>query len=79
MEKESKRQINVGIGFITGRKNFQRVLKTYVYNWRESGLTSEAQVTLNLLVAYDLKYSNTKSSQSKLRAIISIASNLPGC
>jgi len=62
MEKESKRQINVGIGFITGRKNFQRVLKTYVYNWRESGLTSEAQVTLNLLVAYDLKYSNTKST-----------------
>lgn len=61
-KKQIKKQINVGIGFITGRKNFQRVLKTYVYTWRESGLTSIENVNLNLLVAYDLKYSNTKST-----------------
>ncbi|MDD4170296.1 MAG: hypothetical protein PHD36_08630 [Desulfotomaculaceae bacterium] len=56
------KEINVGIGFVTGRKSFQRVLKTNVYNWKESGITEEARVRLNLLVAYDLKYSNTKST-----------------
>lgn len=56
------KEIKVGIGFITGRKNFQKILKTNVYNWRESGLTEKENVRLNLLVAYDLKYSNTKSA-----------------
>jgi hypothetical protein len=57
-----KRKINVGIGFATGRKSFQKVLKTNVYNWEESGLTQKDNVDLSLFVAYDLKYSNTKSS-----------------
>lgn len=57
-----KKKIKVGIGFATGRKSFQKVLKSYVYNWRESGLTDIDNVSLNLLVAYDLKYSNTKST-----------------
>lgn len=52
--------MNVGIGFATGRRSFQRVLKTNVYNWLESGLTQEKNVRLNLFVAYDLKYSHTK-------------------
>lgn len=26
------KKIRVGIGFATGRKSFQKVLKTYVYN-----------------------------------------------
>lgn len=56
------RSIKVGIGFATGRKSFQKVLKTYVYNWRESGLTGKEKVSLNLLVAYDLKYSDTLST-----------------
>ncbi|MFA6613968.1 MAG: hypothetical protein WCS83_04205 [Endomicrobiia bacterium] len=56
------KEINVGIGFATGRKNFQKILKTYVYNWRESGLTADINVKLNLFVAYDLKYSNTLST-----------------
>lgn len=60
MNKEKK--IKVGIGFATGRKSFQKILKTYVYNWKESGLTDKENVSLNLLVAYDLKYSNTKST-----------------
>ena len=55
-----KKTINIGIGFATGRKNFQKVLKTYVYNWCECGLTENEDVRLNLLVAYDLNYSNTK-------------------
>ena len=60
MEKVKK--INVGIGFATGRKSFQKILKTNVYNWEESGLTKKENISLNLFVAYDLKYSNTKST-----------------
>lgn len=57
-----KNQINIGIGFATGRKSFQKVLRTYVYNWHESGLIENKQIHLNLFVAYDLTYFNTKSS-----------------
>lgn len=60
MEKD--KNIKVGIGFATGRRSFQKVLKTYVYNWWESGLTEKKNVHLNILVAYDLKYKNTKST-----------------
>jgi len=49
--------LNLGIGFATGRKSFQKVLKTYIYNWKESGLTENQSVRLNLFIAYDLKYS----------------------
>ncbi|MDF9410015.1 hypothetical protein L7E55_16970 [Pelotomaculum isophthalicicum JI] len=54
------KNIQVGIGFATGRKSFRKVLKSYVYNWRECGLAERKDIGLNLLVAYDLKYSNTK-------------------
>ncbi|NLW77834.1 MAG: hypothetical protein GXY32_00265 [Ruminococcaceae bacterium] len=57
-----KKNIKLGIGFATGRKSFQKVLKTNIYNWRECGLTDRENVMLNLFVAYDLKYSNTKVS-----------------
>lgn len=59
---EKNKNIKVGIGFATGRKSFQKVLKTYVYNWRESGLTNKENISLNLFVAYDLKYSDTIST-----------------
>jgi len=59
---KDERKMNVGIGFATGRRSFQKVLKTYIYSWRESDLTENKKVSLNLLVAYDLKYSNTKST-----------------
>lgn len=52
----------VGIGFATGRKSFKKVLKTYIYNWSESELTESENVSLNLFVAYDVKYANTKST-----------------
>ena len=54
--------IKVGIGFATGRKNFQKVLKTHIYNLEESGLVGNARVSLNLLVAYDLTYQKTRST-----------------
>ena len=57
-----KKNTKVGIGFATGRKSFQTVLKTNIYNWRECGLTDKENTTLNLFIAYDLKYSNTVAS-----------------
>jgi len=58
MAKDST--IDVAIGFATGRRNFLKVLKTYIYNWKESGLTDIERVRLHLLIAYDLKYNNAK-------------------
>lgn len=57
---EHQGEIRVGIGFATGRRNFRKVLRTYAYNWRETGLLQKSDIRLYLLIAYDLKYSNTK-------------------
>lgn len=54
--------INFGIGFATGRKGFQQVLKTYVYSCDEDGLVRDNHYSLNVFVAYDLKYNKTKVS-----------------
>ena len=52
--------IKVGIGFATGRKSFQRVLRTNIRNWKESGLVENKRISLNLFVAYDLSYHKTQ-------------------
>ena len=52
----------VGIGFATGRKSFQKALRTNIFTWKESGLTEDKSVSLNLIVAYDLDYFKTKRS-----------------
>lgn len=57
--------VNLGIGFVTGRKHFQNVLKTYVNNWLEYGLIKDASGRLHLFVAYDLKYHDTLVSDYK--------------
>jgi hypothetical protein len=64
--KIEKKKINVGIGFVTGRKNFKNVVKSYVDNWNESGLVDKKKYALHLFVAYDLKYSSTKVSDYKI-------------
>jgi hypothetical protein len=58
MDKDSI--LHVGIGFATGRRNFLNVLKTYIYNWEESGLTASQHVRLHLFITYDLKYNDAK-------------------
>jgi len=55
-----KKKIKIGIGFATGRKSFQKVLRTNIYTWKESGLVEDINVSLNLFVAYDLDYHKTK-------------------
>lgn len=62
----SEKEINVGIGFVTGRKSFLKVLRTYIYNWKECGLTTKDKVNLHVFVAYDLRYNNTKPSDFTL-------------
>ena len=37
-----KSPLNVAVGFATGRKAFQRVLRTYIENWQEAGLVGDA-------------------------------------
>ena len=55
--------VKVGIGFATGRKSFQRVLRTNIYTWKESGLVKDNNISLNLIVAYDLNYNKTKNDR----------------
>ncbi|MHB8072541.1 hypothetical protein [Desulfosporosinus fructosivorans] len=52
--------IKLGIGFATGRKSFQKVLRTYIHTWKESGLVDNQEISLNLFVAYDLIYNKTE-------------------
>ncbi|HWQ40754.1 MAG TPA: hypothetical protein VN456_01810 [Desulfosporosinus sp.] len=52
--------VKLGIGFATGRKSFQKVLRTYIHTWKESGLVDDKKVNLNLFVAYDLIYHKTE-------------------
>ncbi len=53
---------NVGIAFVTGRRHFQNVLRSYVNNWLEHGLIADNAVRLHLFVVYDLNYFNTQPS-----------------
>ncbi len=50
---------NIAIGFVTGRKQFQTVLRSYINNWLEHGLVHDSDIRLNLFIAYDLKYHGT--------------------
>ena len=57
-----KKIVRLGVGFATGRSSFKKVLRSYVYNLKESGLRERGNVCLSLIVAYDLKYTNTKKA-----------------
>lgn len=58
-------KLKIGIGFVTGRKLFQNVLKTYINNWIEHNLLMDEDIEFHLFIAYDLKYKNTKFSDYK--------------
>lgn len=59
-----KKEIRLGIGFATGRRNFRKVLAAYINTWNatKSSLQKDAKVSLHLFVAYDVEYHNTKST-----------------
>lgn len=58
------REIRFGIGFATGRTNFQKVLTAYIKTWdaTKQKLPENTKVSLNLFVSYDLNYHQTKST-----------------
>jgi len=56
------KNIRIGIGFATGRKSFQKVLRTNIYNWKEAGLLENKKISLNIFVAYDLDFQKTKTT-----------------
>jgi hypothetical protein len=58
----SKVPKNVGIAFVTGRRHFQNVLRSYINNWLEHGLIADRAVRLHLFVVYDVNYFNTEPS-----------------
>lgn len=58
-------EMNIGIGFVTGRKQFQNVLKSYINNWLEQGLIADKNIRLHLFIAYDLKYHKTQIEDYK--------------
>ena len=67
---------NIGIGFVTGRKHFQNILKAYINNWLEHGIIEDKSIRLHLFIAYDLNYQNTNVDDYKnidplLKAMIS--------
>jgi len=55
-------QTNVGIAFVTGRKHFQNVLRSYINNWLEHGLIMDKNVRVHLFVVYDVNYFKTEPS-----------------
>ena len=69
--------LKVGIGFATGRKNFQKVLRSYIHNWEESGLVDNKNILLNIFVAYDLTYNNTEA-KDYINIHPEIAKNIDG-
>lgn len=52
--------MDIGIGFVTGRKNFKNVLRAYLNNWNEYSPLNRESYVLHLFVAYDLDYSGTE-------------------
>ena len=49
-------KLHVGIGFATGRKNFQNVLRSYIFHLHESQFLSSQRILLSLFVAFDPTY-----------------------
>lgn len=56
----------MGIGFVTGRKNFKSVVKAHLNSWKQSGLLDHKKYALHLFVAYDLNYSGTKAGDYQI-------------
>jgi hypothetical protein len=54
--------MKIGIGFVTGRKGFKHLFRTYVNSWSEHGFIEDRDMAIKLFVAYDLSYFGTKAS-----------------
>ena len=57
--------MKLGIGFVTGRRGFRTLLRTYINNWNEHGLVTDLTTGIRLFVAYDLAYFKTSPHDYK--------------
>ncbi len=57
---EKMKTINIGIGFVTGRKNFKTVLRSYLNSLKEYPLPNRKKYKFHLFIAYDLAYCSTE-------------------
>lgn len=55
-----KKDINFGIGFITGRSNVCNIINSYYTQWMEQVEELDANVNFVVFVLYDLEYLNEK-------------------
>lgn len=58
--KNEDKKINVGIGFVTGRRSFKNVVTSYIEEWKNSEMINKEKYSLHLLVSYDLNFTNTE-------------------
>lgn len=63
---KNARKINIGIGFVTGRKNFKKVAKAYLKSFSMDEHLDSKMYALHLFVAYDLKYKGTQVSDYQI-------------
>lgn len=64
--RKSNKKTHIGVGFVTGRKNFRKVAEAYIQSFVKSGELDTEQYALHLFVAYDLKYKGTRVSDYQI-------------
>ena len=55
-----KNEINVGIGFVTGRSNVCNIINSYYKEIIEQVKKYEKKVNITFFILYDTEYLNTK-------------------
>lgn len=60
MEKEKKHKINVGIGFVTGRKNVCEVINHYYQEIINQVEKAREEIKVTVFILYDTNYQKTK-------------------
>jgi len=48
--------IQIGSGFVTGRKSIKKVFKTTIHNWRESCLVKNKRISFNYIFVFLLVF-----------------------
>jgi hypothetical protein len=54
--RKGNKVTRIGIGIITGRKNFINVLRMNYNDWKETGLLNNPNIEIELFIAYDLEF-----------------------
>ena len=62
--------LDIGIGFVTGRKHFKNVLTSYINNWLEHGLLQDKNIRLHLFTHPDQYEGIIKDMRQKLELTV---------